>query len=495
MINLFGKQFKIALFSIFFVEAISLLGYFYPAVNKLGFFALALAALVLSVYKLEYGLWILLAELFIGSKGYLFSFEHNSFAISIRIALWLAIMLVWSGKKILHLRQDKIVFFSSQFFPYFSILFLFIVWGLINGLIGKNLPGNIFFDFNGWVYFALIFPIYDVFLKEKGEQISTLIQIFIASASWLCLKTFALLYLFSHNIGLLEVYKWIRDTGIGEITQMQGGFYRIFIQSHLFVLILFFLSLVLIFNGLRNNAFNNKRNLLILFLSFFSLTTILIGFSRTFWVGLVVGLLGLYSYFITKKAKLKELAGFTGVLLGVGVLSVGLVALLVKFPYPDPLGGFNTTDLFSERASQFSGEAGVSSRWALLPNLAEEIKDAPILGKGFGSTVTYISSDPRILSANPSGEYTTYAFEWGWFDIWLKLGLLGFLAYVFLIFRVFVSGLQPNNLVITGFAFGLLVLSAVNFFSPYSNHPLGIGFLVVISVMIDKIKTEAAPIA
>ena len=488
--NLFGKQFKIALLSIFVVEAFSLLGYFYPAINEIGFLALILITLILAIHKLEYGIWIVLAELFIGSKGYLFFFEHDKFTISIRIALWLAVMSVWLGKKILHFRQNKIAFFSSQFFPYFSVLFLFIAWGLINGLINNNLSGNIFFDFNGWAYFALIFPIYDVFLKEKGEQISTLIQIFIASALWLCLKTLALLYLFSHNIGLLEIYKWIRDTGIGEITQMQGGFYRIFIQSHLFVLILFFLSLVLIFNSLRSNAFNNKRNLLILFSSFFSLTTILIGFSRTFWVGLVVGLLGLYSYFIINKAKLKELASFTGVLLGVGVLSVGLVALLVKFPYPDPLGGFNTTDLFSERASQFSGEAGVSSRWALLPNLAEEIKDAPILGKGFGLTVTYISSDPRILSANPSGEYTTYAFEWGWFDIWLKLGLLGFLAYVFLIFRVFVSGLQSNNLVITGFAFGLLVLSAVNFFSPYSNHPLGIGFLIIISVIIDNLRTD-----
>ena len=496
MANLFEKQFKIALLSIFVAEVFSLLGYFFPAINKFGFLVLILAALILAIHKLEYGIWIVLAELFIGSKGYLFFFEHDMFTVSIRIALWLIIMLVWSGKKILHFRQNKISFFNSRFFPYFSVLFIFIGWGLINGFLSKNSLGNIFFVFNGWLYFALIFPIYDVFLKEKRGQISTLIQIFTASALWLCLKTFVLLYLFSHNIGLLEIYRWIRNTGIGEITQKQGGFYRIFIQSHLFVLILFFLSLTLIFNNLKAGVLRNKGNLLVLFLSLFSLTTILIGFSRTFWVGLVVGLLGLYSYFIINKAKLKELASFTGVLLGVAVLSVGLVALLVKFPYPDPLGGFNTRDLFSERASQFSGEAGVSSRWALLPSLAKEIKAAPVLGKGFGSTATYKSSDPRVLSVDPSGEYTTYAFEWGWFDIWLKLGLLGFLTYAFLIFRIFAAGLQLDNLLITGFIFGLLVLSAVNFFSPYSNHPLGIGFLMIISVIIDKIKTEAAaPIA
>lgn len=492
MVNLFGKQFKIALLSIFVVEAISLLGYFYPAANKFGFFALVLAVLALSIYKLEYGIWILLAELFIGSKGYLFSFGLDKFNISIRIALWLAVMLVWFVKKALHFRQERIAFFSSQFFSHFAALFLFIAWGLVNGFLNKNALGNIFFDFNGWLYFALIFPIYDVFLKEKGEQISVLTQIFTAAAIWVCIKTFALLYLFSHNIGLIEVYKWIRNTGIGEITQMQGGFYRIFIQSHLFVLVLFFLSLIFIFNSLKNNALKKKENLFVLSLSFFSFTTILISFSRTFWVGLVVGFLALYIYLFFIKAKLKEVARFAGILLGIGIVSIVLVAALVKFPYPDPLGGFSTADLFSERASQFSGEAGVSSRWALLPSLAEKIKDAPISGKGFGTTVTYRSSDPRVLATNPSGEYTTYAFEWGWFDIWLKLGLFGFLVYVFLVFRIFSAGLKMDNLLVTGFVFGLLVLSAVNFFSPYSNHPLGIGLLIVISVIIDKFKAEAA---
>lgn len=490
MINLFGKQFKIALLSIFVVEVISLLGYFYPAANKFGFFALVLAVLALSVYKLEYGIWIVLAELFIGSKGYLFSFGLDKFNISIRIALWLAVMLVWFGKKILNLRKEKIAFFSSQFFPYFAALFVFIAWGLVNAFLNNNLLGNIFFDFNGWLYFALIFPVYDVFLKEKCGQVSVLTQIFTAAAVWVSIKTFALLYLFSHNIGIIEVYKWVRNTGIGEITQMQGGFYRIFIQSHLFVLVLFFLSLILVFNSLKNSTLKDKSNLLILLLSFFSFTAILISFSRTFWVGLVVGFLALFIYMFVNKARLKEIAKFSGILFGIGIVSIIFVAALVKFPYPDPLGGFSTADLFSERASQFSGEAGVSSRWALLPSLAEGIKDAPVLGKGFGTTVTYKSSDPRVLAANPSGEYTTYAFEWGWFDIWLKLGLFGFLVYVFLVFRIFSAGLKTGNLLITGFVFGLLVLSAVNFFSPYSNHPLGIGLLIVISVIIDKFKVE-----
>ena len=55
------------------------------------------------------------------------------------------------------------------------------------------------------------------------------------------------------------------------------------------------------------------------------------------------------------------------------------------------------------------------------------------MGRGFGATVTYQTRDPRILADNGSGEYTTYAFEWGWLDIWLKLGIFGLAAYFLLI--------------------------------------------------------------
>lgn len=493
--NIFGKHFKIALASIFIVETFSLLGHFYPAINTIGFFALVLTILILSVYKLEYGIWMVLAELFIGSKGYLFSFELNDFSISIRIALWLSIMSVWLARKILKFRQEKISFLKSEFFPYFLILFIFIAWGIVNGLLSGNSFNNIFFDFNGWLYFALIFPVYDAFSAESNKKISSLLQIFTASVFYLSIKTFVLLYLFAHNFNFISgVYKWIRDTGVGEITHMQDGFYRIFIQSHFFVLALFFLLLVLIAEIIKNGKLKTKNFLYFFLLSVSSFAVVLISFSRSFWVGFVAGLILLYVYFAINKEKIKNILVFSGILLGACILSFVLVAALVKFPYPSPLGGFSI-DLISERAGQISGEAGVSSRWALLPNLAKEIKDAPVLGKGFGATVTYTSSDPRILNSSLTGEYTTYAFEWGWLDVWLKIGLFGFLIYAVLIGMIFARGFKIKKTFISGLIIGLLVLAAVNFFSPYSNHPIGIGYLILISLIIDKSKEESIALA
>ncbi len=170
--------------------------------------------------------------------------------------------------------------------------------------------------------------------------------------------------------------------------------------------------------------------------------------------------------------------------------------IVAKFPYPTPSGDFSATGLLSDRATSITGEAAVSSRWSLLPALWSEIKTAPVLGKGFGATVTYKSSDPRVLEIDPTGKYTTYAFEWGWLDTWLKLGFFGVLAYIVLIGKIVYDGIRLNlefrilnleyNSAVIGLVIGLSVISVVSFFTPYMNHPLGIGYLIVVGVILDK---------
>ncbi len=526
--NIFNRKFYLILGFIFLAELFSLFGYLLSDFNKIGFFVIILLTLIFSLIKLEYGLWILLAELFIGSKGYLFFFEQGGIIISIRIALWLVIMSVWLAKIISNLIKNKklqIEFFKSSYFSYFLILFLFIAWGVINGFLNNNTISNIFFDFNGWLYFTLVFPVYSVFASKppsgsKSHSVA-LMQIFTASIIWLSAKTFFLLFAFSHNmIGMTsELYRWVRVSGVGEITQMQGGFYRIFFQSHIFVLIGFFVFLMLINSVIARSGVERKRterrsnpvkvvsatgllrrlsfatliraprnDKIILFSVFcFLFSTILISFSRSFWAGLIIGLL--FYYFIIVlfyKIGWKKFIITNAILLCAGIFSVGLIVAVVKFPYPQPTGGFTTTELLSKRAGQITGEAGVSSRWTLLPKLWNEIKRAPILGQGFGATVTYKSSDPRVLQLSPTGEYTTYAFEWGWLDIWLKLGFFGIIAYLMLLGKICIIGLRHNtqNKIISGLTLGLVVIAVVSVFSPYMNHPLGIGYLILVSVMI-----------
>src|SRR3989344_6896098 len=82
------------------IELFSFFGYLHPLAGAVLFWLIIGAVLVVSFWRLGYGLLIALIELFFCSKGYLFSFDIGETVISIRIALFLVIMAVWLAKKI-----------------------------------------------------------------------------------------------------------------------------------------------------------------------------------------------------------------------------------------------------------------------------------------------------------------------------------------------------------------------------------------------------------
>jgi O-antigen ligase len=127
-------------------------------------------------------------------------------------------------------------------------------------------------------------------------------------------------------------------------------------------------------------------------------------------------------------------------------------------------------------------EDAAQSRWQLLPKLWEKIQERPWRGHGFGATVMYTTKDPRIVQKT-GGSFTTYIFEWGWLDSWIKFGvlgipvLLGWLLWLgWRASRIFGDQSQIQ----WGIYLSLLVFVVVHAFTPYLNHPLGIGFLLFI---------------
>ena len=486
-----NKIFRNTLFLIVLAELLSFLGYYYPFINLLVFFLIVILTIITSLYRLEYGLYILLAELFIGSFGYLFYYESGGSKISIRLSLWLIIMSVWLAKIIILWIKNKklsINFSKSRYFSYFVVLIIFIVWGLANGFLSGNAISNIFFDFDRWLYFLIVLPIF--FVLQNSDNIKNIQRIFLAAVTWLSLKTIMLAYFFSHNFNnfILDLYRWIRNSGAGEITQVQGGFSRVFMQSHIFVLIGFFILLFYLFKIISTDK-NRKLFIACFSLMILFLSAVIISFSRSFWIGLAAGgIFVLLIAWLKLKIKIKQFLIFNSIIfLGI-IASLILTLAVVKFPYPSPGNGFNAAELLSQRATQITNEAGASSRWQLLNPLWQKIKTSPIMGSGFGSVVTYRTNDPRILSSSPNGLYTTYAFEWGWLDVWLKLGFLGLLAYIILFLKIITDGLKINKSLSLSLTVGLLVLMAVNIFSPYINHPLGIGYLVMAICIMDYLK-------
>lgn len=471
MLNISYKKISLVLSIITLIELISFGAYFYNPLKIIGAILITIITLFLTYKNLENGLLILFAELIIGSKGHLFELGP----VSIRMIIFTIIMLVYFIKLFNKDERLRIIAQIKEFKAksYFIILAFFVLASLINAFLYNNNLTNILADFNAWLFFLLIFPILSVYYQAKTEVYHRLKIVVMAAFLWLGLETFIILYVFTHNLGIVsDLYLWLRRTGVAEVTPTLGSWPRIFLQSQIYAAI----TLVAL-------PFLKRQSWFLIILAW---GISLLSMSRSFWLGLIVvlalGFLLQLLFFGWSKIWSKIFLVVGGFL-----ASLVLILLVVYFPIPKP-GSFSP-DSFMKRVSFDSSEAAVASRWSLLPMMWQEIVKNPIMGFGYGKTITYKSSDPKVLQNNPDGNYTTYAFEWGYLALWLKLGLLGLLAYLILIITTVYQGLKKwrkNDILAGALSLSLLIVMVVNFFTPYLDHPLGIGFLLLAIVIIQN---------
>lgn len=473
---------------IFLVELLSFLAYFLPALQSYLIALIFIILLPLSIYYLEIGVLVAVAELVIGSKGHLLSANFFGVQISLRLVIWLALIIA-SLFIILKGEGMKAYFNKFKNYPFyrlFLVLVAFIFIGAVNAYLSSNQVSLIFSDINAWFYLAWLLPLSLVYFPEiEKEKLGRLAQVFSVAILWLALKTLILLFFFSHNSVIVpDLYLWVRRSGVGEITAMGGGWYRIFIQSQVHIIIAFFLTL---FIFLKNKFENNGQRFKYVGVLSLLMSIIIISMSRSFWLSLVFSGIVAAMFFWRLQWRLYLKAGLYTLLSIITALI--LIFIIIKFPYPAQKEAISMNAL-SERLEFKGDEAALASRWALLPELIESIKKRPILGSGFGTTVSYISQDPRVLENNPDGLYETYAFEWAYLDTCLKIGLLGLislLAYLLMILsRLGQAYVRTNNSLYAALAASLLFLLVVNIFTPYLNHPLGLAFVLMASCFIKK---------
>lgn len=459
--------------------------------NAVAFGILVASAFALTIWRTEYGLLLLFGELFIGSMGHLFYLDFDGTRLPIRIGLFVAVMTVYGLKLVIQLIQEKgrarywrqLVGFPGRR-PY---LFLFgaIAIGLIVAFVRQNSPASIFDDANGWIYFLVLFPALAVYSEAGPDAAGRLKNLFLAAAAWLSLKTLFILFMFAHNASLAPaLYYWLRRILGGEVTVGASGWPRAFIQGQIYCGLAYLLAFWLRPVPEKMRDFFRPRSLALLLLGGFFLSTIVISLSRSFWVGIAAAA-SLSLLAAWRLESWRSLISGAAWFIMTAVISLGLIYGLLAIPYSQS----PTASLGSSLFDRVTGdnEPAVASRWSLLPVLGQAIAKEPVFGQGFGATVTYFSRDPRVLALSPSGEYTTNAFEWGYLDIWLKLGLVGLAAYLFLLYAMLWEAWRQGRngaVFYVGLAAGLIFVAATNFFTPYLNHPLGIGFVVLTSCLI-----------
>lgn len=475
--------FRSSLLFIFFIEILSFFGYLFSDFNTIALVVLTLLVFFISLRHLEIGWLVLVAELIIGSKGHLFSMMVFGIPVSIRLTLFLS---VFAATIIDMIRNRSFALKQSSLWkPFLSLLGALIIGGAAGIFYGNDLR-TLFLDFNGYLYLGAAVIVAQVMKDRKNT--SRLLWVAAAATVASIVKTLLLTFFFSHQLPVIlpYVYRWVRVTGVGEITAMNSGFYRIFFQSHLFEIFALLTSLCLLW-GLGQGTKRGPKQWGLWILSLFSAMVILLSYSRSFWLGVMVGLLllGVYLRKI-EHARVVPIVRAAAVVIGIFLLSAVLVLGIVKFPYPRP-SALVVSDLVSERTEDISSEVGGASRLALLGPLAHQALKNPITGTGFGTKVTYRTSDPRALLANPDGLYSTYAFEWGYLGFIVKFGIIGTLAMLWFVFSIVRQGMQllkhPLSVGDRGLVAGMLVsigvLLAVHATTPYLDHPIGLGFLLM----------------
>ncbi len=463
------------------LEVVSFFTFSFPELRTITAVAFLIIFLIIALRNLSLALLILLAELIIGSQGYLLAVELGGFSLSLRVGMWLVVMaafcwdLLYNFSDYLYQLKNK----NNQYF--IGGILVLILWGVVRGLAGGNDFANLFFDANNWFYFFLALPL----LRFNKAYWNYTWQVIAAGTSWLFIKTIFLLYLFSHNFSFNQViYKWIRDFRFGELTYVSGNFWRIFMQDQIFALLVAVFLFVYLWHQKLTLA-NLQKNYDLIVLLFLNVITVFISYSRSFWLGGILSLL-VWFFYILIKQKFRQMQFIRLSVFSFSLLVLSLFFILAVINFPLPYVQPQLDNVVAERISATAeGEPAGGSRLALLGPLWQSIKSNWLLGKGLGATVTYFSRDPRIVSstAGGSGIYTTYAFEWGWLDIWLKFGIVGFLLFVYLLFKIIFKGWEKKGIGQAA-SVALLALTFTHLTTPYLNHPLGIGVILLIQFLV-----------
>jgi O-antigen ligase len=341
---------------------------------------------------------------------------------------------------------------------------------------GYNLR-DVCFDVNAFLFYLLILVIASPRLNWR-QFISKLLAVVAAAAVVLGLKSLLTLGLFVHwrISGLETFYKWIRDTGVGEIAPIFGGTYRVFFQSQVYGLLALSLLVPWLLPRLRPDGRWPRWLLVPVTLA---LTAVMISLSRSFWLGgsiavVAAAAVGWWRY----RWPARTWARIAG---------VSFAIFFVAYTLP------GRGDAIRERLTTIGGEAAVSSRQEQFKALLPAIKERPLFGSGFGTTLTYQSRDPRQTQSANRGIYTTYAFELAYLDFALKVGLVGLLIYLGLLLTILKQLTREFNPLTFGLAVGLVALMSVHLTTPYLNHPLGIGFVLLALTAAGRGRSSAPP--
>ena len=183
--------------------------------------------------------------------------------------------------------------------------------------------------------------------------------------------------------------------------------------------------------------------------------------SRAYFLGLIIGLL-LLKYQNNWLDWLK-------------ILCLNFLIILALFTAFNIISSSNTDTGWAILGLKFGGitapqtEISSQNRMELLKPIAVMIKDAPLLGQGLGQSII-------------TEKINTRHFDWGYFEMWIKWGLLGLLwslTMLGLLSKKIWTKIKNQNIYL-GILSGAVALAVINITTPALFHVFGILYFTLL---------------
>ncbi len=453
-----GKQYLWGVTGFIGLELLSWLAYTGPRAEQVVTAAVVVIVGGLAWKRLTWLAYITVAELIVGSKGYLLWLTVGGARISLRIILFTFLIMAVLPRVIKQWSALRQTVLSKSFI----CLAGWLVLAVAIGTVRNNGWGNIYRDANAFLFLALL-PAWWLTIRQDPGWRQRLMVLLLAGATVIGLKSLLTLYAFGHELSNIQfIYRWIRNTGVGEITYINGNIYRVFFQSQIYALLALCVTLV---GWIAGRA---KTWLLIPLAC--SALAVYISLSRSYWLGLAAALIIFTGYLLGQRHW--RSVSRLWIVLPIALLAWVLTIWALTVPSSGVAGGANI--VIARLNNGGANDANAARRNQIQP-LVKAIARHPVIGSGFGTAISFFSTDPRIR-----GWRTTAAFELGYLDLWLKIGLVGLGLYAWWViglWRQVSRSPWASIFIISG-----LALVVVHLTSPYLNHPLGLGWLMITSL-------------
>lgn len=416
--------------------------------------AIIILALIFVYYKSPtWAFMFLLAEFFLAGSGQLLEF----YGIAIRTLLLIIFLLLYYLAWLKNRKYQSLKIPHQLYYLLIPFLILILASAVL-GLANNHSLNFVIQDLIPVAYLLLLIPAWE-FLTQKNVQqflIKILAVLIIGSAIW------SLFNFILFTTGVTQIhdfyYKWLRDVNLGKITQVTKYYYRIVLPEHLLIT-----PLLLLISA----TWLKHKNKILSWLIIAASLILALSFSRSYFLGLIVGLL-ILKYKNTFRNWFK-------------IVAFNLLAILIIFTLVNFLASFSQSlgwEILGLRLGSLAVptmEESSNNRLLLLEPINELIRAKPIIGHGLGATINFIDANQQLQ--------TTRHFDWGYLEMWVEWGLVPlflFLTIIFLTLKNLVLKIKTNQILFIGLLTSLISLLIINITTPALFHVLGIIYLTLL---------------